>query len=387
MSKIFAILAIFGLFLVSCGSDSDSPVEPDPEVSYSFVYKQGIPTEGGADFEAFEIGGQPYLAVANANDGSNVNIDSKIYWWDAGDSFAIFQLIPTSQASDWEYFEMGGESYLAVANLSDGSTTNIDSKIYKWSGASFMESQSIPTSGAIDWEYFEIGTESYLAVANEHSDYNYNIESRIYRWDVDRFVEFQSIPTNGALDWEFFIAGPDSFLAVANGMNGSTWNLDSKIYRWNGSSFVEFQSIPTNRARSWEYFEIGGDIYLAVANFSNETTQDIDSKIYLWNGMSFSEYQSIPTNGATDLEYFSIDGDSYLAAANYFSTSADSYNIDSNIYLWNGTSFLIHQGVATIGAQDWEHFVIAGDHYLGCANLRNESEFQIDSIILKGIAD
>jgi len=43
----------------------------------------------------------------------------------------------------------------------------------------FQESQTIPTNGAEDWEYFTIGTEHYLVVAN----YPSNQDSKIYRWD------------------------------------------------------------------------------------------------------------------------------------------------------------------------------------------------------------
>ncbi len=152
-------------------------------------------------------------------------------------------------------------------------------------------------------------------------------------------------------------------------------------------SFVHHQDISTSGAADFEAFEIGAETYLAVANASNGSTVNIDSKIYRWVDTSFVEFQSIPTSQATDWEYFSIDSDSYIAVANYYSTAGDSYNVDSKIYLWNGTSFVEHQGVPTSGAQAWEYFTIDGDHYLGCANLRNETEFQINSIILKGIPE
>jgi len=49
---------------------------------------------------------------------------------------AIFDLpalqnIPTNGVSDWESFQINGETYLAVANNHNDSTLNIDSKIYK----------------------------------------------------------------------------------------------------------------------------------------------------------------------------------------------------------------------------------------------------------------
>ena len=116
------------------------------------------------------------------------------------------------------------------------------------SGTEFVEFQSIPTNGAHDWQFFTIGSDHYLAVANYYNGSTYNIDSKLYRWDGTSFFEFQSIPTNGAVDWEFFTIGSVHYLALANHYNDSTYNIDSKLYRWDGTSFVDFQSIPTNGA-------------------------------------------------------------------------------------------------------------------------------------------
>ena len=107
----------------------------------------------------------------------------------------------------------------------------------------FHQFQSIATSGAYDWEFFTIGSDHYLALANYYDGSTYNIDSKIYRWNNTHWVEFQSIATSGAFDWEFFTIGAAHYLVVANFYNGSTRNIDSEIYRWNGTGFFEFQSI------------------------------------------------------------------------------------------------------------------------------------------------
>ena len=48
--------------------------------------------------------------------------------------FQEFQSIATNGAYDWEFFTIGSNHYLAVANRLNGSTYNIDSKIYQWNG-------------------------------------------------------------------------------------------------------------------------------------------------------------------------------------------------------------------------------------------------------------
>ncbi len=391
-SSVLIVVAIFMVVIGPVGlADGGDPAAPGyqgrPVKTRSFMAlaahfqeEASIPTNGASDWQFFTIGGDSYLVVANVDNDSTYNIDSKIYRWN-GTGFVEFQSIPTNGAADWEFFTIGSDSYLAVANSYNDSTYNVDSKIYQWNGASFVETQSIPTNGALDWEFFTIGSDSYLAVANQYNGSTFNVDSKIYQWNGASFTEFQSFPTNGASDWGFFTIGSDSYLALANVWNDSTYNMDSKIYQWNGASFVEFQSIPTNGALDWEFFTIGSDSYLAVAHRHNDSTFNIDSKIYRWNGTSFAEFQSIPTSGATDWEFFTIGSDSYLALVNNHNDS--THNIDSKIYQWNGTNFTEFQSIPTSGANDWEFFTISSAPYLAVANYYNGSTRNIDSKIYK----
>ena len=298
------------------------------------------------------------------------------------DMFSLYQTIPTHGASDWESFTINGEPYLALSNIHDGDSADIDSKIYKWDGSSFVEIQSILTHGAYDWESFIIDGETYLAVSNyQDNSGNYNIYSKIYKWDGSSFVEIQSILTHGATQMESFTINGETYLAVANYFDGSIYTLDSEIYKWNGSSFVEIQSIPTSGARAWESFIIDGETYLAVANAQNVSMSfNIDSKIYKWNGSSFVEIQSIPTSGAVDWESFIIDGETYLAVANNYNGS--NYDNYSKIYRWDGSSFVEIQSIFTHAGVDWESFIIDGGTYLAVANMVDDTQ-NTDSWIYK----
>ena len=70
--------------------------------------------------------------------------------------FVEIQSIPTNGAHDWESFEISGETYIAVANSSNGSSPNIDTRIYKWNDNAFLEIQAIPTNYAHYFESFFI---------------------------------------------------------------------------------------------------------------------------------------------------------------------------------------------------------------------------------------
>ena len=76
--------------------------------------------------------------------------------WRLRASFVEFQVIPTTGVVDWEAFDIEGTPYLAVASFLECGSHNVNSKPFRWSGASFVEFQMIPTTGAVDWVAFDI---------------------------------------------------------------------------------------------------------------------------------------------------------------------------------------------------------------------------------------
>ena len=103
------------------------------------------------------------------------------------------------------------------------------------------------------------------------------------------------------------------------------------------------------------------------------------SNASLWNNPGFNEIQAIQTMGAMDWEFFVIDNQAYLAVANY--TSTTTCNITSDIYQWDGNTFTPFQSINTQGAMDWTFFTIDNQYYLAVANHYNDSSYEVDSII------
>ncbi|CAE7367414.1 TSPEAR [Symbiodinium sp. CCMP2456] len=335
--------------------------------SHRFVELQEILTNAARWWEPFSMDGVQYLAVANDFDGSSVNIDSKIYRWDDARSvFLEMQSIPTKAAQGITAFAMNGIQHLAVANHHDGSSSNVDSKLYRWDDANstFFEMQSIPTKGATDITAFSMNGIQHLAVANHYDD------SKLYRWDDanSTFFEMQSIPTKGATGVTAFSMNGIQHLAVANYVDDSgSLNIDSKIYRWDDakSTFLEMQSVPTKGARCIIPFSMNGIQHLAVANFQDSTgSGNIDSEVYRWDDARsvFLGMQSIPTKGAFSFTAFSMDGIQHLVVA--------SYSSDSEVYRWDDASstFLEMQSIPTKGAHGWAAFAMNGIQHLAVAN-------------------
>ncbi|XP_076975281.1 thrombospondin-type laminin G domain and EAR repeat-containing protein [Tamandua tetradactyla] len=243
-----------------------------------FTPYQRIATHGARDWEAFQVDGEHFLAVANHRKGDNHNIGSVIYKWDTRSRlFRANQTIPTAGAYDWEFFTAGPFAFLAVANAFNGTSTRLLSHLYVRLLGSFQLFQSFLTFGAADWEVFHIGERLFLAVANSHSydaemqvqNDSYIINSVIYELNVtaQMFVKFQDIPTCSALDWEFFSVGEDYFLVVANSFDGNTFSVNSIIYRWQGyEGFVAVHRLPTLGCRDWEAFRTAAGSFLLYSS-------------------------------------------------------------------------------------------------------------------------
>uniref|UniRef100_A0A3B3RLE7 Thrombospondin type laminin G domain and EAR repeats n=1 Tax=Paramormyrops kingsleyae TaxID=1676925 RepID=A0A3B3RLE7_9TELE len=255
-----------------------------------FLHYQTLETHCARDWEAFQIQGEAFLAVANHRAGdNNHNIDSVIYKWNPGTkAFEVNQTIQTSGAYDWEFFTVGPYYFLVVANTFNGVTTHIDSTIYIWLGGRFQRFQDIKTFGATDWEMFRIGSRVFLAVANSQRLYErgpgvYAINSTIYELDMmtKTFLKFQDIITYSALDWEFFTLGDEKFLVVANSYDGTSYSLNSVIYRWQGyEGFVPIHHLPTIGCRDWEYFTSAEGIYLIYSSAREPLSKVFKLKTY-----------------------------------------------------------------------------------------------------------
>eukprot|EP01116_Phalansterium_solitarium_P021908 TRINITY_DN7032_c0_g1_i1.p1 TRINITY_DN7032_c0_g1~~TRINITY_DN7032_c0_g1_i1.p1 ORF type:complete len:513 (-),score=232.72 TRINITY_DN7032_c0_g1_i1:188-1726(-) len=329
---------------------------------------QAVGTSGALAWKAFRIGEDHYLALAQyQNETSGYSVESMIFKWD-GSGFQLYQRIATVGARDIEYASVGDDHFLIVANSYDGTNFAVDSVVFKFNptDAKFEEFQRIPTQDAFDAEFFKIGEQSYLAIANHFNGKSYQISSKIYKWDGAGFREHQALSTNGASSFAAFSIGDKHFLAVAHAFDGSSCQTDSKIMKFNGDKFEVVQSLPTSCAFDFEYFTIDGAHYLAVANCNNGTSYLVNSKLYRFDGDKFNEHQLIPTSGAFHWESFKIGVENFLVVANC--NDGNSTAVVSNVYKWQGVSFVEAQSnLLTVSAMAFEYFEIGSNAFLAAA--------------------
>ncbi|XP_075855023.1 thrombospondin-type laminin G domain and EAR repeat-containing protein [Microcebus murinus] len=321
--EVFRIPGV-GLFAATANRKATSAIYKWTDGKFASF--QSLRTHQAQSWRHFTIGRKIFLAVANFEPNEKGQEFSVIYKWSHRKlKFAPYQRIATHSARDWEAFEVHGEHFLAVANHREGDNHNIDSVIYKWNPATrlFEPNQTIPTSGAYDWEFFTVGPYSFLAVANTFNGTSTRVHSCLYVWLLGSFQLFQSFPTFGAADWEVFHIGERIFLAVANShsydvrvqVQNDSYTINSVIYELNvtAQTFVKFQDIPTCSALDWEFFSVGEDYFLVVANSFDGNTFLVNSIIYRWQGYEgFVAVHSLPTFGCRDWEAFNTPAGSYL---------------------------------------------------------------------------
>ncbi|KAG8000440.1 Thrombospondin-type laminin G domain and EAR repeat-containing protein [Nibea albiflora] len=188
-----------------------------------FEVNQTLSTSGAYDWEFFSVGPYHFLVVANTFDGQTTTISSTVYVWVDG-CFQTFQDIPTVGATDWETFQIDGRFFMVVANsqkISEQgpSLYSINSTVYELNTftQTFIRFQDILTHSAVDWEFFTIGEEKFLVVANSHDGSSYSLNSIVYRWQgYEGFVPIHSLPTFGCRDWEHFSTDEGSFLIYSS---------------------------------------------------------------------------------------------------------------------------------------------------------------------------
>ena len=234
-------------------------------------------------------------------------------------------------------------------------------------------------------EYFKTGDQHYLAVANHYNGNSHRLNSVIYQWSQsqEQFVVFQSIETFGARSFDFFETTNEQFLAISNYGDDSSLSINSFIQKWNSSKFEKIQDIATEGASSSETFAISNEIFIAFANhYSQQKGTSVQSAVFKWSGQQFVKLQSFQTYGALDVKSFSDNGSTFLAFANY-RRGGGQFNLNSPIYKWNGSHFVLFKSVPTRGAAALHPFMMCSQTFLGVANHHTGGNSNIMSVVYR----
>ena len=278
----------------------------------AFHVHDKVETKGAANIEAFHIGQDTFLAVANFHVGKEgYKINSFIYKMNpSSEKFEILQVLPTTGCRSMTYFADGRNSYLAVVNHFDGITHALNSVIYKWNGAQFVEFTKVPTFGASAAQFFKINGESFLAFANYRNSTSVSISSIVYKWNWGKLEIFQRLPTHGAVDCKFFRSqNGESFLVFANYYSlGDGFDVKSVVYKWDRNRFVFAQNVQTSAAISVDMFENNAGLFLALASHRTAKSWYSHTNVFRWNGTTFVFFQELGATAAIKVWIISQKG-------------------------------------------------------------------------------
>ncbi|XP_062517170.1 thrombospondin-type laminin G domain and EAR repeat-containing protein-like [Corticium candelabrum] len=283
--------------------------------SYIYRFAQGslhkyqpLRSRHGYSSAIFEVAGNVYLAIGN------YHYDSSTIYQLQGHRFVHFQHVSTIRyTTDIEHLHMDGHDYLVFACYHSSQSL----LVFLWNNGNFELYETKQIRGFRDVEHFEIGGKHYLAAAryNSGSSGDHNVNSYIYKWTGAHFALFQTIPTKGALKFSFTRIGKMLFLAVAN-MLDSDKPLDQKfktpsvVYKWNGKKFQDFRYLNTTAAASVSFVNMRHHSYLVVGSILANGIS-----VYRAEGSGFHLYQRIPNVNATHTEFFQSNNRTYMFTA------------------------------------------------------------------------
>ena len=158
--------------------------------------------------------------------------------------------------------------------------------------------------------------------------------------------------------------------------------VQSVVFKWSGQQFVKLQSFQTYGAADVKSFSDNGSTFLAFANLRSGSGQhNINSPIYKWNGSHFVLFQSIPTRGAAGLHPFMMCSQRFLGVASLYDDD-NGYNTMSVVYRVSQEQFIEYQEIPTQGAFRMTSFQYKGHTYLAVAN-RYSNKSNINSALYK----
>ena len=272
------------------------------------------------------------------------------------------------------HFMIADKHYLAVANFWDTSNNNLNSTIYQWNGHEFVTFQNIETFKATSLTFFNISTKIFLAVTQNKGGFSY-----IYKWKDNLFQEFQRVETGSAWGTTVLTINNERVMVVANrGSPELGYSAHSSLMKWTGKEFTKTQSFQTYGATNVKSFFIKNEAFHVFANRLNGASVNIDSFIYKWNGSGFVLVQSIPTKEAVAWQPFVMCGQMFLCVANL--------NDKSIVYRYSESGFVRYRELPTSLAHGVTSYEYKGNKYLAVANfmsINDDWDFNINSTLYK----
>lgn len=345
------------------------------EQAQVLIKHQELETSGAREITPFSIEGEQYLAVPqlayddlsrlpSMNGGAEAPV--LIYKQNLEGYFDLYQEIPGHHNESAEFFQIDGQSYLAICSVSQGDEPPYENhstqSLYKWDGKLFREFQEFEGYASKGWTYFELEGKHFLGLANgvviPGDSPEGDTRSHLFQWNGSKFEKFQSFNTLWAYKFTSFQIGEERFLGLTDHLQ------ESQIYRWNGKRFEPFQSFDKKGGRVFHHFQVENVDYVALANIFS------DSTVYRYDGEKFVFAKKLEGQGGRNFLHFKSQGEDYLLKLVFITgtrQNPQSQHISPLYHVKDG-DFVEVGGLQTSGAVAASKFTSQGKDYIAVAN-------------------
>ncbi|XP_004678196.1 PREDICTED: G-protein coupled receptor 98 [Condylura cristata] len=208
--------------------------------------------------------------------------------------------------------------------------------------------QSFMDTSASGWCFFTLEDSTYGVMLRK-------VSSTIYRWQ-GIFVPLEDLNIKNPKTCEAFNIGPSPYLVITHEERNKQKSSVNSVYTFtSGLKLLLVQTIIISESSQVKYFTSDGQCYLIVASQRDDSEL---TQVFRWNGGSFVLHQTLPVRGVLSMALFSRAGAVFLAIS-----QADA-GPNSLLLRWSGSEFISFQQVPTSGTTQVEAFTSGDDIYL-----------------------
>ncbi|CAE8588444.1 unnamed protein product, partial [Polarella glacialis] len=237
-----------------------------------------------------------------------------------------------------------------------------------------------------------LSNRSHVVAAHFYDSQSHHLNSTVYRWSPVSagFEPHQALATVGAWGLTSFRLGDAWYLAVASYFDGGTRELNSTVFKWDASldAFGRHQEMQITGATDVEFLPLGtgeAGVLAFAGHKGTGVAPGGECQLFLWDGRRFNLFQIVETSGAYDVEGLSSQGGNEVSFIVVHDDGADIFAASRASLLSGEPSpgFTLTQSLGISHGRDAEHFELDGGRYLVLSVFRNESSYEVESLIYK----